>query len=802
MKLFYALVLCFTAAFLQGQENFNLELVGQMDYTDINNENGNDIWGFEHSNGTEYAIVGTTRSTRIYDLSDPTAPREIIAIPGDQTTWRDMKNWGDYVYVSADNAGDGLLVIDMSEVSDSDSIRFQFLNPEVMTNNGLLTLASCHNIFIDENGFAYLAGCSTGMNKAVIFDLNVDPWTPPVVGAHGDNGADYAHDLMVKNNIMYSSEINVGRLALFDVTDKANIVELGAVNTSFNFTHNAWVSDDQNYVFTTDERGNAFVDSYDVSDPTNIRRLDLFQPAETAGNGVIPHNTHYIDGYVVTSWYTDGVVITDVSRPDNMIKVGAYDTFLGPDGGFSGCWGVHPWLPSGLILDNDINTGLYIFRPTYQRACYLEGNVVSAVDGTNINDASITIIDTDINTSSDVAGNYKTGLAQAGTYTVQFTHPLYNTLEIDNVELINGELTILDVELTQPNRATVSGMVIDAETGASIPDAQLVFTAGQRVFEADSDASGAFLLETFEEDYEVIVAAWGYEHRVLTTFNPVTDEPIFRLDFGYMDDFILDLGWTVDGNAATGAWVREVPSGTVFQGQPSAIGQDIEGDIGEIAYVTGNGPGGGGADDIDDGATTLTSPAIILDRYDNPVVEFRTYFFNAGGNGGAPNDFITVELTDGLSTVLLTEFRSDPAAGTNASTGDWTDVLRFNIEETGLDMTQPITISYTAADDDPGHLVEAAVDVFKVVEANSISTDELSELDFIRVFPNPADDILNISSTEEEIERLSLYNSLGQLVLQNGNKTKIDVSDLESGAYTLLIDTVSGLSRSTRVVIK
>jgi len=98
------------------QENFNFELLSNVDYVipGQTGEAGNDIWGYVSENGTEYAIVGTTINTRIYDLTDPTAPREVISIRGGRSTWRDMKSWEDYVYVTNDQTPDGLLVIDMS----------------------------------------------------------------------------------------------------------------------------------------------------------------------------------------------------------------------------------------------------------------------------------------------------------------------------------------------------------------------------------------------------------------------------------------------------------------------------------------------------------------------------------------------------------------------------------------------------------------------------------------------------------------------------------------------------------------
>ena len=686
MRLIFTLLLLAMASVSYGQENFNFELLSNVQYA----EAGNDIWGYVAPDGTEYAIVGTVDNTRIYDLSDLTMPREVISIPGGNSIWRDMKSWEDYVYVTNDQTPDGLLVIDMSEVA-TDSIRFQYLNTDIVTSAAdTIPLEQCHNIYIDENGFAYLAGCGNNdMNKAVIMDLNQDKWDPPVVGVHGDG---YAHDLYVRDNIMYSSEIFNGQLVIFDVTDKANLEFLGATNTSFDFTHNTWISDDGNYAFTTDELDNAFVDSYDISDFSNIKRLDKFQPLETSGRNVVPHNTHVIGDFLVTSWYTDGVVITDASRPDNLIKVGAYDTWPDADGGTEGCWGAYPWLPSGAVLANDRRYGLFVLQPSYVKGCYLEGNVTDAMDGSVISGATVEIITDELNEgATNGSGVYKTGLANAGTYTVLFTHPFYFDTEAEAV-LENGVLTLLDVQMDRPVSATVTGTVVNSETGQAIPNGLLKFTAESREFNQTGDGSGNFTIDVFQEAYTVIAGAWGFQHKVLDDFTPSGEDFIIELDPGYQDDFILDQGWVVSGDAGAGFWVRAIPEGTTFQGQTSNIGNDIDGDIGEMAYVTGNAPldnNGAGLDDVDpmegadSGSTILTSPDMDLSIYDEPVIEFSTYFFNAGGSGSA-NDTLLISITDGTTQVILDNF------GRSDNTGNWTDLLRFPLTDLDLDLTYDI----------------------------------------------------------------------------------------------------------------
>ncbi|MBK9401652.1 MAG: carboxypeptidase regulatory-like domain-containing protein [Bacteroidetes bacterium] len=73
--------------------------------------------------------------------------------------------------------------------------------------------------------------------------------------------------------------------------------------------------------------------------------------------------------------------------------------------------------------------------------------VTDSVTGLPLNNVSVTIIGPSITNSSKITGEYKTGLAAAGTYDVSFSKAGYTTKTINNVVLQNGILTILDVEL-------------------------------------------------------------------------------------------------------------------------------------------------------------------------------------------------------------------------------------------------------------------------------------------------------------------------------------------------------------------
>ena len=74
---------------------------------------------------------------------------------------------------------------------------------------------------------------------------------------------------------------------------------------------------------------------------------------------VVPHNTHVYGDFLVTSYYRDGIVIHDISCPTNMVERGSTDAFSGGGDGrvWMVHWGAYPFLPSGLVLSVEINSG-------------------------------------------------------------------------------------------------------------------------------------------------------------------------------------------------------------------------------------------------------------------------------------------------------------------------------------------------------------------------------------------------------------------------------------------------------------
>lgn len=422
-------------ASLLATAQLNMTLLDQIDYA----PNNNDIWGWvDPDNGKEYALVGLVTGLSIVDVSVPTNIVEVQFIPGASSTWRDIKTWGNFAYVTNENSG-GILVVDLSGAPNNIT-----WSSWVPTIPGLGTINKCHNLYIDEFGYCYLAGCNINSGGIVIANVFTTPGTPFYVGK---GPAVYSHDVYARDNKMYCSEIYGGNMTIYDVTDKANAVMLGQQQTPSAFTHNIWLSDDGNVAYTTDEKANAPVAAYDISDPDNIVELDQFRPLSTLGTGVIPHNVHVWDDYLIISYYTSGGIIADASKPDNIIEVGNFDTYFGANTGYNGVWGAYPFLPSGIVLLTDIGNGLFVCGANYVRACWLEGQVTNAITGAPVANADVQIVSSQANMGkTDLQGNYKSGQAIPGVFDVTVSATGYYTRTVQ-ATLENGVLTILNVVL-------------------------------------------------------------------------------------------------------------------------------------------------------------------------------------------------------------------------------------------------------------------------------------------------------------------------------------------------------------------
>ena len=95
-------------------------------------------------------------------------------------------------------------------------------------------------------------------NGAIFLDVDANPTNPVYLGEWNE---EYIHDGMVRGDTMWAGCVYAGKLICVDVSDKSNPQTLGSVTTPNAFTHNSWVSDDGDYVFTTDEQSGKLFNS-------------------------------------------------------------------------------------------------------------------------------------------------------------------------------------------------------------------------------------------------------------------------------------------------------------------------------------------------------------------------------------------------------------------------------------------------------------------------------------------------------------------------------------------------------------
>ena len=505
----------------------NIDSLSHIDYQQLHGANLNDVWGYVDEFGNEYAIVGTSKGTSIVNVTIPTNPVEVFWLPGSQSIWRDPCVYGNYAYITTE-AHDGLQIIDLSPLPQSNVLpNTLYTGP---TNN---PWQSAHTCFVDANGYAYIFGVNRGNGGAIILDVHTNPMNPIELGMF-DNW--YVHDGYARNDTLYLAHIQDGFFSLVDVSNKANPVLLGTKTTPNNFTHNIWPSTNGQFVFTTDEVSGAYIAVYNISNPANIFEVD--QTQNSPGAGVIPHNTHVKGEYLISSYYSDGIIIHDITYPNNIIKVGSFDTYPGQTTGFDGCWGVYPFLPSGKIVAADITKGLFILGPNYQKASYLEGLVTDQSNGNTLNGVNVQIVGNDQKEVTLSDGYYATGILGEGTYTITFNKVGYYP-KTDTVHLSQSLIATLNTQLIPIPPFNLNVIVKEAQTGNLISDAQIKLV--HPLIEHDGISNGIgeenFTL-FYQESYKIYVGKWGYiTHCSEQIIDANTQTLVFELEKGYFDKF-------------------------------------------------------------------------------------------------------------------------------------------------------------------------------------------------------------------------------------------------------------------------
>ncbi len=761
-------------------QDLNVTLASQLSY---GSQNLSNICGWvDTTDGKEYALVGGGYGLSVVDVSNPSAPVEIVQIPGPHSIWREIKTNGNYAYVTTE-AGGGLQIVDLGNLPAT-NLATAIWAPVI---NGT-TLSSIHALHID-NGKVYLYGSNIDNRGAIIADITTNPMAPIYLGSYDNR---YIHDGYVRNDTMYACHILDGDCEIVDVSNPAAGVSLGDVQTPGLFTHNSWLTKNSKIVLTTDEIPNSFLTAYDISNLNNISELDRIQ--SNPGSQSVVHNTHIIQkngvDYAVTSWYDDGFTIVDLTRPGNLVQVGNYDTSPSTSGSNEEhCWGVYPFLPSGTIVASDMQDGLFVLTPNYVRACYLEGMVVNCSTGSPVSGVKVVIQLANPQSNAhvditDAAGQYAVGVAVPDTYLVVSSKLGFMT-DTDTVILSPGVVKIDTIKICKLPLFSYSGHIFDNVTTAGIPNADVSIYNGNIKWDTVADANGNFTIPTmFTGTYTIASGKWGYVTKCTSGQNITPSSGIFNmgLDKGIYDDFAWNFGWKVSGNATQGKWERGEPLGTYKNSTPINPEYDVTNDCSDEAFVTGNTGLTVSDDDVDSGSTVLTSPVFDLSGYVEPYIFYsRWKNFSSGST-----DTIIVKINNGTTTATLENIFTS-----SSGQSQWGN-RHYKISSL-LVPTANMTFSMQASDLGNDDNIEAGLDKFYILDSTKNSVEEIIHKVNITVYPNP----FATSATVEVLDpvntndlKLQVFDVFGKIVLSfpiHNPKFQIQRNGLPAGIYLFRI---------------
>ncbi|MDX5348833.1 MAG: choice-of-anchor B family protein [Hymenobacteraceae bacterium] len=367
-KLFYAvLAIVFTAPTFEGKAQISQNVQMLYNWKDtaipgsfLYNNAYNEVWGAVVNN-REFAIIGSTLGTHIFDVTNPAATSLSAFVPGKAQgrgiIHRDYKTYRNFLYAVSDEGQSSLQIIDLSQLPAA--------APVVYDSDSLLV--NCHNIFID-TATAKLYACAVrgrdSSGQSVNVGLQVyslaNPVRPQLLANY--NAAGVVHDAFVRNDTAFLNAGGIG-LRVVNFSNPANPVLLGQLSQYpfKGYNHSGWLSADGNTYVFADETHGAELKVTDVQNLSNIQVISTFTSGITSNS--IPHNQVVKGNYVFVSYYYDGLQIFDISNPAYPVKVGFYDTYPDPNTvSYQGAWGVYPFLPSGNILVSDMQYGLFVFK--------------------------------------------------------------------------------------------------------------------------------------------------------------------------------------------------------------------------------------------------------------------------------------------------------------------------------------------------------------------------------------------------------------------------------------------------------
>lgn len=628
----------------------NITLLSQVplnNFTGVNSASGNDCWGYVSPSGREYAIMGLEGGFGFVEITNPTNPVVVETISGPTSLWHDVKVVGSYAY-GVSEGGSGIQIMDMSDIDNG--------NVSLVRNWQSGGYSTTHNIVTnEETGSLWIVGANIGNGGLIHIDIS-NPELPQFDGGWTEM---YVHDAQVAT---WDSGVYAGRelafcaggfsggfsetgLRIVDVSNPNNPQTLSTLfYPSSGYAHQVWITPDQKYLYLNDE-----LDEGASVSVTTTRVINIEDPANpvlegtyTTGLPAIDHNLYVNDGFVYQANYRSGLRVFDNLDPINPVEVAYIDTYPGSDDAvFNGAWSSYPFFPSGNVIISDIERGLFVVRVDAQPL-----QIVVSSEG-------------ELPGIVDPAGGE---VLTAKTVTRE------------GVDVASVSLMLNTGSGFQPIAMSDNG---DGTYSAALP-----------VVPCGDDISYYFEARTANGDVSTFPSD--------ATGNPVTASVVSDINALFVDNANTNTGWSVSGDASDGQWDRGAPLGNGDRADPPT---DADGS--GQAWLTDRFDDN---TDVDNGTTTLTSPALDASA-GNATLSFALWYNNAGNS--AVDDSMNVQASNnnGASwTTILELGPGDPNTG-----GGWVN-YEFDVDSIFSNPSTQFRIRFNVSDVGDGSIVEAGVD--------------------------------------------------------------------------------------------
>jgi hypothetical protein len=131
--------------------------------------------------------------------------------------------------------------------------------------------------------------------------------------------------------------------------------------------HSSWPSADGNFLYMSGETNGSPLQVVDISNPSNCVLVKSIYPSDLGFDpNAIIHNQVVSGNKLYVSWYTEGLVIFNISNPSNPKMIGRWDGHPGElaesEVGFGSVWGVYPFLGESNILVSDVDYGIHSIK--------------------------------------------------------------------------------------------------------------------------------------------------------------------------------------------------------------------------------------------------------------------------------------------------------------------------------------------------------------------------------------------------------------------------------------------------------